>query len=265
MRIPEMLVKSIVVVAHPDDEVLWFSSILTKVNEVVICFLEHKSKPQWGIGRKKSLSEYPIKNISCLNLVVAEVFGGADWNNPVITKFGIEISNKVIPEKKYKKNYYKLKKELSDKLIGYRNIFTHNPWGEYGHEEHIQIYRVVKELQKEMGFNLWFSNYCSNISFNLLSKSISGSDWEYVTSKTNNIILNNIKDLYKKNECWTWYDDWESLNEESFIKDNTFQVKREKFCRIFPMNMIKVETTIKTKKRPDTFKHKIYRILKKLV
>ncbi len=59
-------------------------------------------------------------------------------------------SNNTGSGKDYKENYYKLKNHLKKKLMGYVNIFTHNPWGEYGSEEHIQVYKVVKELQEEI-------------------------------------------------------------------------------------------------------------------
>lgn len=252
----EMLEKSIVVSAHPDDEVLWFSSIIDRVDAVLLCYLSCKSRPLWNIGRKKTLSEYPIKNIACLGIDESEVFNHANWHNPVITTFGINISTKSISAGNYRENYYKLKKGLKNKLIGYRNVFTHNPWGEYGNEEHIQIYRVVKDLQEEMKFNLWFSNYCSNKSFNLMLKYIHGFDSGYVTLKTNKKLGNYIKELYKKNGCWTWYDDWEYFNEESFMKDKSFAETIKMYSHIFPLNMIKVKLPSESKR-----KFKFFRVL----
>ena len=39
------------------------------------------------------------------------------------------------------------------KSINYgETIFTHNPWGEYGHEEHIQVFRVIMALSKELTY-----------------------------------------------------------------------------------------------------------------
>ncbi|TVL99225.1 MAG: hypothetical protein CV087_18845 [Candidatus Brocadia sp. WS118] len=241
MQADDILKKSIIISAHPDDEVLWFSSIFDKVGSVVVCFLECKSKPIWGHGRKRSLSAYPLKNISCLEIDESEAFNGADWKNPVITKFGLEISNKKISDEKYRENYFKLREGLIRKLIGYYNVFTHNPWGEYGHEDHIQLYRVVKELQAEIKFNLWYSNYCSNRSFNLMLRYISGFDSEYLTLKTNKTLADSVKNLYKKNGCWTWYDDWEWFNEESFIEDKSSQERYYTYGHIFPLNLIRVE------------------------
>ncbi|HQU31702.1 MAG: PIG-L family deacetylase [Planctomycetia bacterium] len=237
----KMLERSIIISAHPDDEVLWFSSILDKVDGVVVCFLDCKSKPVLGPGRKRSLSDYPLRNVSCLEIDESEAFNGADWKNPVITKIGLEISNKNISDKKYQENYVKLRDGLRNKLIGCYNVFTHNPWGEYGHEDHVQIYRVVKELQTEIKFNLWFTNYCSNRSVNLMLRYISGFDSEYVTLKTNKILASSIKNLYLKNRCWTWYDDWEWFNEESFMEDKSSQERLHAYGHIFPLNLIKVE------------------------
>lgn len=134
MRFPTMLEKSIIVAAHPDDEVLWFSSILEKVTEIVVCFVNNESYPEWTVGRRKSLAAYPMKNLSTLNLDQSEVFNGGDWNNPVVTEYGIEISNKKIADRneQYKKNYESLRQQLEQHLLGCLNVFTHNPWGSMG-------------------------------------------------------------------------------------------------------------------------------------
>jgi LmbE family N-acetylglucosaminyl deacetylase len=241
MDISTMFKNSILLVAHPDDEILWFSSIFDKVDEVMFCFMNSRSNPQWTIGRKQILSELPIKNVSYLDLEESEVFNGADWANPVITRFGIKITKKGAPIKKYEENYYKIKEKLKNKLINYHNVFTHNPWGEYGNEEHIQIYRIVKEFQKKMKFNLWFSNYCSNKSYTLMLRYISGFDSDYVTLKSNKTLSSHIKNLYIKNGCWTWYEDWVWFNEESFMKDKDLEKNTKVYGHIFPLNMIKEE------------------------
>lgn len=262
-----MLEKSIIVSAHPDDEVLWFSSILDKVDKVVICFLESYSKPDCSNGRKKSLLEHPIKNLCCLGINEIGAFGAADWNSPVITRFGIKfLKNDLLKE--YEGNYYKLKEQLKNKLNGYHNVFTHNPWGEYGHEEHVQVYRVVKELQGEKKFNLRFSNYCSNISFNLMMRYISGFDSEYVTLETNKSLGNYVMSLYKENNCWTWYDDWEWFNEESFMKDKNDTGGVKTYGHIFPLNMIKfdplidVETNGRSNNKQDALRKSIVETIK---
>lgn len=236
-----MFDRSILVVAHPDDEALWFSSILKQVDEVVFCFLNVASNPKCSVGRQKSISAHPLSNVSCLGLEESEVFDGADWRHPTPTQFGLAISRTKYSDKLYKRNYGQLKQQLGDKLANYRNVFTHNPWGEYGHEEHVQVYRVIKELQDNRGFDLWFSNYCSNKSFNLMQTHVSEFSSAYVTLSTDKPLANRLEDLYKKNECWTWYDDYEWFNEEFFIKGGKFQSGKLLYGHIFPLNFIRID------------------------
>jgi LmbE family N-acetylglucosaminyl deacetylase len=245
MDIADITKNSILVSAHPDDEILWFSSILKNVDEILFCFLEMRSKPHKTNGRKQTLSEYPLKNVSCLGIDESEAFWDVDWQNPVITEYGIEIANNPSSSRRYEENYHTLRLKLKSRLKGYKNVVTHNPWGEYGHADHVQIYRAVKDLQNELGFNLWFSNYCSNKSFSLMLEYISGFDTEYLTFLTDTALAETIRNLYRKNGGWTWYDDWEWFNEESFMKDNypKNMLKNsgpKRYGHIFPVNIIKV-------------------------
>jgi glycosyltransferase involved in cell wall biosynthesis/LmbE family N-acetylglucosaminyl deacetylase len=239
---PAILEQSIIVAAHPDDEVLWFSSILDRVNKVVVCYIGSESNPWWGAGRRKSLAEYPIKTISSLNVDQSDVFNAADWKNPVITDYGLEIVNDSCLNRKdkYRNNFGELRQQLEKQLDGYRNVFTHNPWGEYGHEEHVQVYRVIKGLQSKMKFNLWYSNYVSNKSFDLMMKHINRFCFEYVAFEPNKILTADVQGIYEKNKCWTWYEDWECFKEEVFIKERVSQEAEKWRGRLFPTNLIKV-------------------------
>jgi glycosyltransferase involved in cell wall biosynthesis len=266
-QFPTMLDKAIIVSAHPDDEVLWFSSILDKVDEVVVCFLGNESHPWWTVGRRKSLLEYPRKNISCLNVDESEVFlNGADWQNPVITDYGLEIAGKSFPERidKYKNNYDELKQRLEKQLDGYRNVFTHNPWGEYGHEEHVQVYRVIKGLQDKMSFNLWYSNYVSNKSFKLMFNHFDRFRFEHAVFETNKSLAREIKGIYTKNKCWTWFDDWEWFEEESFIKETASPKEEQRQGRLFPTNVIKVGLPLEQMRKAPSYYSVIKTTMKRL-
>ena len=237
-----MFEKSILVVAHLDDEVLWFSSILDKVDQIVVCYLGVKSHPEWTDGRKKSLMSHPLSNLTCLGLDESEVFEGPDWENPVVTEHGMAIQKKQFSDEVYKQNFKTLKERLESKLAGYQNVFTHNPWGEYGHVEHVQVFRIVKDLQIALKFNLWFSNYCSNKSFNLMLNYVSGFNSNYITLPTDKKMGQLLMQLYTNNNCWTWYSDYRWFNEEAFMKDKQEQdgITLQPQGHIFPLNMIKV-------------------------
>ncbi len=259
---------SIIVSAHPDDEILWFSSIIERVNKILFCYLDCKSNPSWGEGRRRSLSEYPMKGISCLDIDEAEVFDAVNWYNPLPSKFGMKIASQKISIQ-YRINYYKLKKQLKKRLIGYSNVFTHNPWGEYGNEEHVQVYRVIRELQNTLKFHLWFPNYCSNKSINWMTKYIPTFNPKYVTLKTNKTLSKKIKKLYQKNGCWTWYTDWQWLEEETFIRDSENDDTKRNYGKIFPLNIINVcfMNSLEEKKRSvfgSSLHHFKKRLTKKL-
>jgi hypothetical protein len=236
-----MLEKSVLVVAHPDDEILFFSSILEKVDAIVFCFLNCPSRPEWGEGRKKSLDEYPFKNISCLGLEESETFFGVNWLNPSETDYGLIISDPKISDSIYKENYLHLTEKLDLKLKDYDNVITHNPWGEYGHSEHVQVFKAIQKLQDAKSFNIWYSNYCSNKSSSLMLRYISGFQSDYLTLKTNRQLGSEIKKIYQKNQCWTWYDDWDWFLEEAFLRASDLPQEKKEYGHFFPLNLIKVE------------------------
>ena len=250
LTLDEILKDSIIIAAHPDDEVLWFSSILDKVDHIKICFLKSESYPIWSKGRIKTIDEYPLSNISCLYIDEAEVFNDKNWGNTEVTKFGIAIKPNGFSKMqgiryirnyfKYIRNYHKLKIRLRETLNQYRNVITHNPWGEYGNEEHVQVYRVVKELKKEYNFNLWFNNYSSNKSLKLMSYYLNLPTPEFVSLNTDKTLGKIIKDLYIKNRCWTWYDEWQWADNETIIKENFSNSKNDKFGKMTPINFINV-------------------------
>ena len=59
--------KKAIVVAHPDDEILFFSSIIETVDKIIVCFGPSSSKKVTD-GRKLLQSRYPLKNIEWLNV-----------------------------------------------------------------------------------------------------------------------------------------------------------------------------------------------------
>jgi LmbE family N-acetylglucosaminyl deacetylase len=237
----EFLNRSILVVAHPDDENLWFSSILSKVGEIVLCFLPVATNPVWTEGRRKSLSEHLLSNIHCLELDEAGVFWGVNWDRAVNTEYGLKITEGYISDELYIRNYEKLKTMLREHLQHYENVFTHNPWGEYGHPEHVQVYRAVKALQDELKFTLWFSNYASNKSADLMIRALSDKSTCSMTLKTDKVLAQRIANIYKRNACWTWYDDYEWCDNEAFIKDTEASTVSRKYGALLPINLLAIQ------------------------
>lgn len=260
----DMLIDSVLLTAHPDDEILWFSSVIEKVDKIILCFLKVPSQPDWTTGRAISVAEHPVgRPITYLEMDESEAFWGVDWHNPIITEYGLRITNPRYNDDKYISNFQLLLTHLREELKDCKNVITHNPWGEYGHLEHVQLYRAVKQLQEELGYDIWYSNYCSNRTAELMTNYISGFDCDYITLNTNKALGHKAMTLYQKNKCWTWYDDYTWFDQECFIKDQTMEATQAR-GKIFPINFIKVEpqpSTDKARKKPS-FPRRFVRKLK---
>lgn len=248
--------KSIIVVAHPDDEILWFSSILDKVDHILCCYEDCAGAPALGTGRRKTLSEYPLRNIDCLGLPEPVSFDTADWQDPVETPFGIRITTSRADAARYERNYPLIESSLATRLAGYRNVFTHNPWGEYGHEDHVQVFRAIAALQDRLGYTVWVSNYCGNRSYNLMLARVAGFSSDYVSLPTNVALAGELQALYKRNNCWTWYNDYQWFREECFMKAAAHAAMAP--CgHMFPLNIIKTDFAL----RPPRTSSRLCRIV----
>ena len=256
--IRNILQESVVIAAHPDDEILWFSSVLAHVNELIVCFLEVPGKPLWTTGRANSLAEYPLQNLTRLDLTEANIFWDIDWDSPVETEYGLAMVTAGDSEDQYKSNFVQLQAQLHAKLAGVRNVFTHNSWGEYGNGEHVQLYRVLKALQQQFHFDLWVSSYFSNKSTKLMLRSMAVINGEHVTLPTNLELATRIADLYKKHACWTWYDNYCWPKEESFFRISQAETEQLRPGLVCPLQFIHVDTA-----QPSTVKPNAYRRLRK--
>ncbi|MEX2493363.1 MAG: PIG-L family deacetylase [Nitrospirales bacterium] len=237
----DILAKTVIVAAHPDDEILWFSSLLEKAEHVVLCYLGELANPEFGQFRSEALAQFPLaEKMSCLALTALGVSRPKNFVSPKFSPFGIElVADSKLPEnaqEHYEKNYLVLKDKLADILGKYHNVVTHNPWGEYGHEEHVQVYRAVKDLQASLGFNLWTSNYGSTRTIGLMASIAKAS--QVVTLPTNPQLAQKIMAIYQETQCWTWYDDWQWPAEETFFKETTQEMPGIPYGRVLPINLI---------------------------
>ena len=154
---------SVLVVAHPDDEILWFGSVAPEVDQIVICFLHDPGHPELTDARTRVLADHPWSDrIHCLGLTETGAFDHARWPAPKTTRFGL----KIVGSRKIARTYRQCARELHEALRPIvskaTHVFTHNPWGEYGHEEHVMVHRVATLLAQKAGTPVWYSNYASN-------------------------------------------------------------------------------------------------------
>jgi LmbE family N-acetylglucosaminyl deacetylase len=198
---------AVLVVAHPDDEVLWSNSILSACKAIVVCFgPSATSKADYDEGRKKLIEAYPLEKARFLKIRQSDVFRSADWDGQFHLSTGLHLRR---PSASYAANEETLLRLLRPILEGERVIFTHNPWGEYGHEEHAQISRVILRLQEELGFNVFVNGYVSNRSSKVMLKSSGVISGAPIVRRRDVAISNQLMKLYIDYKCWTWPEDWE--------------------------------------------------------
>ncbi|HUF74574.1 MAG TPA: hypothetical protein VMR74_16955 [Gammaproteobacteria bacterium] len=242
----ERIGEAALVVAHPDDEILWFSSIFAAVKGIFVCYLDVPGQSTWTAGRRAVAAAYPMDNVVFLGLTESVAIYGADWNNPSVVDEGLDVSPRTgtlegFDAGLYRENYHRLHALLENHLIGYSTVITHNPWGEYGHEEHVQVYRAVSSLSRTMSFDVWYSNYCSNRSYRLMLESLSGFRSNAEAFATQPAAAEPIESLYRRNDCWTWsFDDYRYFPQEYFIPDRPADAKAD-LGSTLPLNFIKVE------------------------
>jgi hypothetical protein len=144
----------------------------------------------------------------------SDAFDAANWNRPREADCGLRLSRRKCVS--YEKNAAELRRLLEAELRCESLVFTHNPWGEYGNEEHVQVYRVLTELKEELGFDLYVDSYVSDRSAKLMSRSAHSLDGHPLVHETNRALAHSLRNQYLENRCWTWLTDYEWPPCESF-------------------------------------------------
>ena len=178
----------VLVVAHPDDEALWFSSILDRVRKIIVCYRADARNPALAEARRLSLAGHPLaERIVDLGLEEGLSIDRADWSNPEETE-------------------------------GATAVFTHNPWGEYGHEDHIQVCRVATRVAVDLGLPVWCSTYASVKSLPLLRRYLGRGDQHYVLQPSDPDLGAEIAAEYRRHGAWTWFDDYHWFAHDCFVR-----------------------------------------------
>lgn len=124
------------IVAHPDDEIIWFSP--QNFDLIVIAFTGRHDRPLAQQCRELAIAEHPLKN----RIVLLNIEESGFWkDNSRINQ--LRASRKILSS-----SLRKLKK-----LYSFKEIFTHNSTGEYGHDDHILVNELVTSIFTESNPN----------------------------------------------------------------------------------------------------------------
>jgi hypothetical protein len=209
---------AVLVVAHPDDEVLWFSSVLGKVARIIIAYEACDDLPGLGESRRAASNSYPLPNALFLRRPEPCSLNYVDWFNPEPTDYGVALNRSTSPEpeRRYRSAYDALRDELATLLGGVSDVFTHNPWGEYGHPDHVQVSRLVTTLGLQLGFRPHFSSYIAPRSMRLASRYIPHLRKELLL-ETDRALAERVKSVYVEHGCWTWHSAYAPPQTEAFL------------------------------------------------
>jgi hypothetical protein len=217
---PTDLASAVIVVAHPDDEVLWFSSILERVGRALLCFEDCDDYPHLGPGRRAVLSAYPLPHVTSLRLPEPCSVHLVDWSRPELDPAGLRLNARVVSAERvtrYQEMFHTLRTALAAQLRGASAVFTHNPWGEYGHPDHVQVARVIESLKNELGFRVFCSGYIAHRTMPLAGAVLAqlGNWFELPTQP---MLMESLQALYREHGCWTWPTDHERFERETFLE-----------------------------------------------
>jgi len=255
---------AVLIVAHPDDEILWFGSIVADVGKIVICFLDDPSVPQLTEARLRTLQNHPLAaRIHCLELVETCAFDQADWKDPKPSPFGLRITGAPEISRTYEKRATELKTALAPFVADASHVFTHNPWGEYGHEEHVMVHRVVSDLAESGKAIVWYSNYASSWSVNLMLRYFGRKENLFFRRSVDRESMKQMSSVYRRNETWTWFEDYEWFESEYFVRGPLEYAPESGFGWIFPVNFIEIpDRLVRT---PPPLLKRLRRKLRRLV
>lgn len=242
MELPKQaLEESVLVVAHPDDEVLWFSSILDTVTSIVIVFVDTEQRPDRDDARRASLAEHEYRDkMVSLDLAQVKSHNASDWPHPTETDYGLKLDRSLDLDGPYTEQAARVAAALAPHIRGTSNVFTHNPWGEYGHEDHVQLCRVATSLAIENGASIWYSNYVSGKSSRLMRQYLHGFANEYFTMNVDGPRARQIAETYIRNDAWTFEDDYVWFPSECFVQGPLESHAAGSEGTLFPVNYIRV-------------------------
>jgi LmbE family N-acetylglucosaminyl deacetylase len=188
------LARAAIVVAHPDDEILWFSSLVTGVARIIMCYGTISANSERAIKRKNAVKDYP-RDVEFLDLPI-----------PGRVAADTEAAHFCV-----------LTDRLRTVLRGVTTVFTHNPWGEYGQPDHQRVHGAVESLQADMGFTAYVSCYVARHQLAAVRQALNRGVKGVISLPTSRREINRVIKVYKMHACWTWTPRWAWPKREHFL------------------------------------------------
>ncbi|WP_199823617.1 PIG-L family deacetylase [Labrenzia sp. OB1] len=211
----ESFKSAVIVMAHPDDEVLWASSILSTARKVILCYGEAPNDARTTEGRRTVFDEFPLSTAFNLNIAESHCYDSTHWREPVETSYGVRCGRN---KNSYKKNFHLLVKALEAHIKDGDLVVTHNPWGEYGHEEHIQVFRAVAHIGERRNIRIFVSSYVSDRVLYFMERNTPRLAAASDLLPTDKALGEKLMRHYQAHNCWTWEDGYKWPDYECFYE-----------------------------------------------
>lgn len=181
------MIEKLCVVAHLDDECIWFNP--ESFDKIIVCFLDRLDNFKMTVARKKILQQHPLKDkIVCLGLTESNY-----WKDKTQLK-------------KHQENYNQVKDLIRADVLEAKEIYTHNPWGEYNHADHILVSEAVREIALCPVYGL--------------DGQVATTARERIEVQPNIELYRRIKKLYQDEKAWTWVGDFQPEKTLYYYKIN---------------------------------------------
>ena len=203
----------LMVLAHPDDEILFGWPIFFDKNynkKIIMCSTDANNKDrQWCAHRKHVMS------LICKNEKVEVEFidnNSSFYKTQTRRPSSAPLNDSGDSQAPYRSLCQNIVDKVKNQEKSFDYIFTHNPYGEYGHKDHILIFDLIlKNTEKPMLVTdiIHRSNWSFNDRNSLSDsckikktfyKKIFREDCQMDVDK-----FNFYKSVYQKNNCWTWW------------------------------------------------------------
>lgn len=221
--------KSAIVVAHPDDEILWMPSLVNRVARIIMCYSDDPAVKSRGDKRRAAVARYPTGNVSLLDLPEPRTKPGGGV--PGASLAGLFARND--PEAPHRTA---LVEALRPQLAGFNAVITHNPWGEYGHKDHVRVNSVVQELAGAMNIKVYVSCYAGVRALGRCAAEMQKGIAVLDSAPIDHEFVEGVVALYKRSDCWTWVKDWRWPDQDHFFVLGSREVTKTIFpIRVFDM------------------------------
>lgn len=140
---------AILVIAHTDDEIIWFLPWLHQFSKVIVASIPITSAHSNIVDKYSKLYDanwYFARGMTSYQTYI-EYWLNQEARQESITDYSYDVA---------------LRDLIADPNV--HEIWTHNPWGCYGHYQHRQTSAMVRRLACEYGKDVWCPNIIATLT-----------------------------------------------------------------------------------------------------